>query len=70
MYRFWRWSRRFYADRNPEGVNPYGTPMTRSTLASMVQAYAEKLIVCRIAVDVREFERRLELNSSRGAKAM
>jgi len=53
MYRFWRWSQRFYTDRNPYGPNPYGTPMTRSTLATMVDVYADKLIVCRNAGDLR-----------------
>ena len=33
--------------------------MTRSTLASMVGAYAGKLIVCRSAGDLRDLERRL-----------
>ena len=59
MFRFWRWSRRFYRDRNPEGVNPFGTAMTRSTLASMLQAFADKLIVCRGAADLRNLERRM-----------
>jgi adenylate kinase family enzyme len=59
MYRFWRWSRRFYADRNPHGANPYGTPMTRSTLALMIEAYSEKLVVCRGGKELRELERRL-----------
>ena len=59
MYRFWRWSRRFYWDHNPPGVNPYGTPMTRTTLASMLEEHAGKLVVCRNAGDVRALERRL-----------
>ncbi len=59
MYRFWRWSHRFYTNRNLEGVNPFGTAMTRATLASMLRVYEDKLIVCRSGADVRELERRL-----------
>ena len=59
MLRFWRWSHRFYTDRNPHGPNPYGTPMTRATLATMIEAYSEKLVVCRNAGDLRGLEERL-----------
>jgi adenylate kinase family enzyme len=63
MYRFWRWSHRFYTDRNPHGPNPFGTPMTRSTLASMVEAYSGKLVICRNARDLRALEQRLGADS-------
>jgi adenylate kinase family enzyme len=59
MYRFWRWSHRFYTDRNPYGPNPYGTPMTRSTLATMVEAYTDKLLVCRSEGELRALTQRL-----------
>jgi len=59
MYRFWRWSGRFYWDTNPPGVNPFGTPMTRSTLGSMLEAYSEKLVVCRSASDLKMLVLRL-----------
>jgi hypothetical protein len=57
MYRFWRWSRRFYADRNPAGLNPYGTPMTRSTLLAAMDEYSGKLIVCSKQADVKRLDR-------------
>jgi adenylate kinase family enzyme len=60
MYRFWRWSLRFYTDRNPHGPNPYGTPMTRSTLSEMLQDYSDKLVVCRSHHDLHAVERMLE----------
>jgi cytidylate kinase len=63
MYRFWRWSHRFYTDRNPHGPNPFGTPMTRSTLAEAMEAHAGKLIVCRSSGDVRALTRRLSTPS-------
>jgi hypothetical protein len=64
MYRFWRWSRRFYADANPDGLNPYGTPMTRSTLAAMLEAYADNLVVCRNGTDLRRLEQSLGIGAS------
>ena len=67
MYRFWRWSGQFYWDRNPEGVNPFGTPMTRSTLASMLEVYSEKLVVCRNAEDLRGLERTLAVEAAQRA---
>ena len=43
----------------PAGGEPFGTPMTRSTLGSMLEAYSEKLLVCRSASDLKTLVLRL-----------
>ena len=63
LYAFWRWSARYYADRNTPGLNEWGTPSTRTTLAEYLAPYAEKLVICRSPRDVDNFIRVLEIGS-------
>jgi hypothetical protein len=59
LYRFWRWSRRYYANRNPYGVDVFGTPMTIGFHEETLQAYSHKLIVCRTTGEIEALEARL-----------
>jgi adenylate kinase family enzyme len=49
LWRFWRWSARFYSNRNRPGLNPWGTPNTRRDLEACLSPYASKLIHSRNA---------------------
>ena len=57
LYRFWRWSSRFYNDSNPPGFNDFGVPDSKSMAASMLQRYRDKLVVCRTRTDIEELLR-------------
>jgi adenylate kinase family enzyme len=57
LFLFWRWSVRFYANRNPHGLNVWGTPNTRAFTREVVAPYASKLVVVRSRREVRELLR-------------
>jgi hypothetical protein len=59
LVRFWRWSRRYYANRNPHGVNGFGTPETIAFHEEALQAYSDKLVVCRTKAEIEALEQRL-----------
>lgn len=59
LYRFWRWSGRYYGNRNPHGVNGFGTPETIAFHEEALRDYAEKLITCRTREDIEALETRL-----------
>lgn len=59
LVRFWRWSRRYYANRNPHGVNGFGTPETMAFHEEALQAYSDKLVVCRTKAEIEALEQRL-----------
>ena len=59
LYRFWRWSGRYYANRNPHGVNGFGTPETVAFHEEALRGYGEKLIVCRTKGEIEALESRL-----------
>jgi hypothetical protein len=59
LYRFWRWSFRYYWNRNPRGVNGFGTPETAAYHQEALQDYSDKLIICRTKAEVEAVERRL-----------
>ncbi len=44
---FWRWSRRYYEDRNQPRINSYGVPETRAYTKQLLEDHQEKLLVCR-----------------------
>ena len=52
LYRFWRWSARYYSDRNPWGLNIYGTPATNAYLAEVLSKYPDKVTRCVTKADV------------------
>ena len=54
LWRFWRWSRRYYHDQVDGGLNEWGTPITRRTTASLLEPYERKLKVCRTTGDIAE----------------
>jgi adenylate kinase family enzyme len=64
LWRFWRWSARFYSNRNRPGLNQWGTPNTRRDLEDCLSPYAAKLVVSRSG---REIEQMLDgrLNEDR-----
>lgn len=55
LYRFWRWSRRYYANTNPDGLNEWGTPNTGLALETELRPYSAKLTRCRSPRDIRAF---------------
>jgi hypothetical protein len=59
LYRFWRWSGGYYANRNPHGVNGFGTPETIAFHEEALQAYRDKLVVCRTKGEIGDVEARL-----------
>jgi hypothetical protein len=59
LYQFWRWSGRYYANRNLHGVNGFGTPETIAYHEEALQPYAEKLAVCHTKTEIEGLERRL-----------
>ncbi|MBI3743440.1 MAG: hypothetical protein HY261_04055 [Chloroflexi bacterium] len=58
LYEFWRWSSRYYNDRNPPGLNMWGVPMTRAEARSLLEPYREKLIICRSRADIVDLTKR------------
>jgi adenylate kinase family enzyme len=65
LYDFWRWSGRFYADRNPHGLNVWGTPATRAFTREVLAPYEAKLVIVRSKRDVQELLRRFDQASRR-----
>jgi adenylate kinase family enzyme len=63
LYDFWRWSRRFYLDKNPHRLNAYGTPHTRAFTREALRPYESKLLTVRSKRDVRDLLRRFGENS-------
>jgi shikimate kinase len=59
LYRFWRWSGRYYANRNPHGVDVFGTPATIEFHEEALRAYGDKLVVCRTKAEIEALEARL-----------
>ena len=51
MYRFLRWSERYYNDQNPPGLNLYGVPDTKATAVKHLAPYEHKTVVCRSRKD-------------------
>jgi adenylate kinase family enzyme len=58
---FWRWSARFYTNRNPHGLNVWGTPNTHAFTREVVAPYESKLVVMRTKREVEALLRRLGL---------
>lgn len=58
LLEFWRWSGRYYANRNPHGVNGFGTPETIAFHEEALRAYRDKLVVCRTKAEVEAAEQR------------
>ena len=59
LYKFWWWSRRNYANRNPHGVNGFGTPETMAFHEEALGRFADKLIVCSGRKEIEALEARL-----------
>jgi hypothetical protein len=51
LYRFWRWTAGYYANRNTFGLNPYGTPNSLATLEDGLSRYGDKVVRCEHGVD-------------------
>jgi len=66
LYCFWRWSGRYYANRNPYGVNGFGTPETIAFHEEALRAYAGKLVVCRTMSEIAGLEARVSSDGSEG----
>ena len=47
FFRFWRWVRRYYHNSDLPGLNPWGVPYMDQTARAILEAYAEKVMVCR-----------------------
>jgi adenylate kinase family enzyme len=59
LYRFWRWTVRFYADTNEQTINRWGAPNARSVLEAQLSPYRDKLIICRTNGDIENVCRQL-----------
>jgi adenylate kinase family enzyme len=59
LYEFWRWSARFYADRNSHGFNVWGTPNTRAFTREVLKPYESKLVVVRTKREAEELLKHL-----------
>ena len=47
LYRFWRWSGRYYGNQNSGGLDGYGVPTTRDTVRQILEPHRDKLVVCK-----------------------
>ena len=54
LYRFWRWSGRYYNNRNSPGLDSYGVPNTKATAVEYLAPYKDKLYRCRTQEDTEE----------------
>ena len=54
LYRFWRWSSRYYHDKNPAGLNAYGVPNTKAAEVEHLAPYQDKLVVCHTQNEAEE----------------
>lgn len=63
LYRFWRWSGRYYSSANPVGLNPWGTPNNRTDLIAALEGYREKVVPCHNRKDLQTVLDRLDLKS-------
>ena len=54
MYRFWRWSRRYYRNSNPPGLNSWSVPGNRATAVEYLSTYKLKMVTCRTREDVEQ----------------
>lgn len=52
MYRFCRYSVRYYRGRNPAGLNVYGVPRNNYYLHDFMRRFERKMVVCRTSNDV------------------
>ena len=59
LYEFWRWSARFYSDRNPHRLNSYGAPHTRTYALEQLAMYRDKTTICRTNGDIEALLDRL-----------
>jgi adenylate kinase family enzyme len=64
LYRFWRWSRRYYSDRNRHGVNEYGTPNTVSILTEFLEDHQGRVVRCRGWRDVVQLLQQHDLDEA------
>ena len=58
LYRFWRWSSRYYHDKNQPGFTLDGVPRTRSTAIGHLAKFDDKLVTASTG---RQVERTLGL---------
>jgi len=63
LYRFWRWSGKFYKSQNPSGLNPWGVPDTRATMIEYLTPYKDKLVACQINKGVEQVMARISAAS-------
>jgi hypothetical protein len=54
LYRFWRWSARYYGNRNDPGLDTFGVPGTHATRIQLLRPFAAKLVVCRTKSETEE----------------
>ena len=52
LYRFWRWSARYHANRNEHGLNEWGTPTTQVALEEALLPYETKIVRCTTRADI------------------
>lgn len=53
LYRFWRWSKRYYQSPDNLGLNEYGTPNTRQAAVALLATYKAKLVIYRSDEDIQ-----------------
>ena len=51
LFRFLRWSHRYYRDANADRLDELGVPETRSRRMHELEAYRDKLVTCRTTSD-------------------
>jgi len=56
MYRFWRYSIRYYRGRNQPGLNDYGVPRNNYFLLDSMRQYEPKLVICRTNRQIEALE--------------
>ena len=59
LYRFWRWSARYYHEGNAPELGEWGVPGTRNTTLRLLESHRHKLFVCRTDEDVESLVARI-----------
>jgi adenylate kinase family enzyme len=64
LYKFWRWSGRYYANLNPHEINQWGTPSTQSYMHEVLAPYLAKLRVCATNAEIDALIRELTADTA------
>jgi hypothetical protein len=59
LYRFWRWSGRYYSNKQASGLNEWGTPTTQTALEEALAPHEAKVKRCKTKTEIESLIRTL-----------